>query len=1195
MLNKTDVSMLYITIMGMASEGDGNKYWLDYANSNSLGVSSLANIMLDSPGAAKFFGDSLLAGNEKEFVTKIYSIALGSTSDVDGINYWTKAITGGGEFTDSKGNVINVASLSKGDLIGAMIDSMVNGGSAESKAIFEAKAAASDYFADATLGKDITGLDEGTTSKLISEITSASDLDKVKGEIDGLKESIDEAGLNKIALTTENDTITGTEGGDLISGVVGTAAESTLNPGDKIDGGAGNDVLKVDLKGNFDGFKGDGYIKNVEKLELSNTTSIGRSFNAKDVAGLKTVALNSEKGIEVKNLANIVDVELTNLKADKFSIDAMYANKVLDSASGVKDTQNLKVNGVGTKDKAVALTAEKIEVLNLNTIGEASFLKDVNVENVSVKGSANLSLTTGIKTTTLDASSFGGALNADLTASTKVTSIKGGNGNDKITVKDFAANAVIDGGAGNDELVIKGTGALKPTVANVEKVTVEAVGGALTLAMDNATGVTELDVKQATGGNITITNSAIETVSFVNNDSETNTVTVNNAGLNTVNFKGGDAKGAATTVKGNITAVKSESLTVNTDALSTIAKTEAVINAANATNISINAEKGTAGMTLTAGKLTDLTVNNKGDFELVGGVAGTLNNVENLTVASEGKFSITTSVTLDKVGNIALSGKEINLANQNIGSDTLSSLAVEVSELSGDLKLGDAGTKVIKAKGDINVNLNSINTATLGNITSSTGNASVIISSATGAVSVGTVSAVNGNVTLNAGDASTSVKAGAISAESVNVDLSQVLGTTTVGKITSDNIVYKASELSADTAGKIELSSKGTTQNFKADVTGSLGNDKIELTTTATTTSSVTLSGDLGAGNDTVEINKAAAVEALKSVNLSGLTNYATSETKLKAAVSDTLTFNGGSGNDHVEVSGTDITSLIITGDFGEGGTDKLTLGTSGIAITGADSAVTIDIKGVTNVDSTEINFTNGAVDMSTKALTINGSNSNDQVTLKLLAATTKVKVDGDLGAGVNSITITPDTAAGTLTSIDLGELKATGGTLTSTITLNAANTAANISIKGSLGGDTITVVSANKAVAIDLGKDTAVDKVDVSAVKIADVTTDEKIAEDLVSITNALSGDKIILTGANAIANRGEITGATLKDAIAKLGASGNGTLADAVAEVFTYKGNTYVLDAADTTLKNDDLIVKLTGIVTFSDVVDANTITVA
>ncbi|MGX7837934.1 beta strand repeat-containing protein, partial [Campylobacter fetus subsp. fetus] len=252
-------------------------------------------------------------------------------------------------------------------------------------------------------------------------------------------------------------------------------------------------------------------------------------------------------------------------------------------------------------------------------------------------------------------------------------------------------------------------------------------------------------------------------------------------------------------------------------------------------------------------------------------------------------------------------------------------------------------------------------------------------------------------ITLNAGDASTSVKAGDIAADSVNVDLSKVLGTTTVGKIISDNIIYKASELSADTASKIALASKGNIQNFKAEVTGSLGDDKIELTTAATT-SSVTLSGDLGVGNDTVDINKDSAVDALKTVNLSGLTNYATSTTKLKAAANDTLTFNGGSGNDSVEVSGTGIVSLKVIGDFGGGNLDKLTLGTNATAITGADSAVTIDITKVTNVDSTEINFTNGATDMSSKALTIKGSESNDQVTLKLATNTTKVKVDGDLG-----------------------------------------------------------------------------------------------------------------------------------------------------------------------------------------------------
>ncbi|EAI4322880.1 cell surface protein, partial [Campylobacter fetus] len=222
-----------------------------------------------------------------------------------------------------------------------------------------------------------------------------------------------------------------------------TAAESTLNPGDKIDGGAGNDVLKVDLKGNFKGLKDDGYIKNIEKLSLTNSSVSNRTFDAKGIDGLQTVALSGEKGISVTNLANIVDLEVSGFKGNSLSIDAMYAEKVLD---GNADVQNLKVNSVGTKDAGVTVTADKVETLNLNTTGEGSFLT-ANVANISVKGNANLSLTTGGKTTTLDASSFGGALDANLTASTNVTSIKGGNGNDKITVKDFAANVVIDGGA----------------------------------------------------------------------------------------------------------------------------------------------------------------------------------------------------------------------------------------------------------------------------------------------------------------------------------------------------------------------------------------------------------------------------------------------------------------------------------------------------------------------------------------------------------------------------------------------------------------------------------------------------------------------------------------------------------------------------------------------------------------------------
>nr|AAR21088.1 surface layer protein SapA8 [Campylobacter fetus subsp. fetus] len=1278
MLNKTDVSMLYITIMGMASEGDGNKYWLDYANNNSLGVSSLANIVLDSPGAAKFFGDSLLAGNEKDFVTKIYSIALGNTSDVDGINYWTKAITGGGEFTDSKGNVISVASLSKGDLIGAMINSMVNGGSAESKAIFEAKAAASDYFADATLGKDISGLNEGTTSKLISEINSASDLDKVKSEIDGLKESIDEAGLNKIALTTENDTITGTEGGDLISGVVGSlASENTLNAGDVIDGGAGSDILKVDLKSNFTGLDSSGVIKGVEKISLLNSGLISRTFDAKGIKDVQTLALNSEKGIEVKNLANIADIELTNLQAANFNVDSIYADKVLD---GSADVQNLKVNGVGAKGASVAITADKIENLSLNATGKDSFLKDITSKDVSVKGNANITLEVKAGVNSLDASASSGKVSADLKAA-DVKTVKGGSGDDKFVVGTKVANVNVDGGAGNDELEINGAGTLKPTVANVEKVTLDATG-ALTLAMDNAKDVSELNIKGDKGA-VTVVNSNISSLNFLSTAEGTNAVTIDSENLATINYKAGTE---AAEIKGNLTATKATNLTVNTDALANITSTGATITANSATSMSlnINAEKTAQSLKLSATKLKDLAVVNKSvDGFTIKGDANSLDALSNLNVTTDGKFSFDTITGLAGVSTVTLSGANDKSAVTlgDLGSDkvtqgialnasglkgglevgntvTKGSININLNAMSGDAKLGAANsitdnlsisvngvegkfeTQALKAaasttvsltnikgastiaslngattslsientgdvtisnassalEGDFSINANNANGLTTGVITANKGAIS-INANGVSAISVGNLSAKS-SITLNAGDASTSVKAGDIAADSVNVDLSKVLGTTTVGKITSDNIIYKASELSADTEGKIALASKGNIQNFKAEVTGSLGDDKIELTPQLLLHSG-TLSGDLGGRNRYCRYKwKLQQYTRLKTVNLSGLTNYATSTTKLKAAANDTLTFNGGSGDDSVEVSGTAIASLKVIGDFGGGNLDKLTLGTNTTAITGADSAVTIDITKVTNVDSTEINFTNTATDMSSNALTIKGSESNDQVTLKLAAATTKVKVDGDLGDGNDTFVFNIGAATNTaITDIDLIGLKGVE------VGLHGADAATAFDFSGytglttfnaTTGADNIKLGTLTESAVVNLGSGD--DKIETGAftasktLKIAGGEGNDTVyikasvivtvgTPEFVEITDFSAGDKITFGAAIAYENKGIGQGDTLKAAAETI--LGTSDTANTVTALRQY--DTYLLynaaGGSTATLTTSDLIVKLSG----------------
>ncbi|WP_430732731.1 beta strand repeat-containing protein, partial [Campylobacter fetus] len=552
------------------------------------------------------------------------------------------------------------------------------------------------------------------------------------------------------------------------------------------------------------GLKDDGYIKNIEKLSLTNSSVSNRTFDAKGIDGLQTVALSGEKGISVTNLANIVDLEVSGFKGSNLSIDAMYAEKVLD---GNADVQNLKVNSVGTKDAGVTVTANNVETLNLNTTGEGSFLT-ADVANISVKGNANLSLATGVKTTTLDASSFGGALNADLSLSTNVTSIKGGNGNDKITIANVPANAVIDGGAGNDELVIKGSnvGTLQPTLTNIEKVTIDGNTADLTLSLKKAESVTELSFANLSK-KVTESNGNVDTVNFLagttpNGVGAAAQVTISDATLKTINFVDADKA-----VQGNIAADKATELTINSGKVEAAAN--AVVTAASATNISINAAKDTAGLTLTAGKLTDLTVNNKGAFVLTGSAATALDSVKNLNVNAEGAFSVGTINSLKNLNNLTVNGVTADLNGVAVGTATLSSLEANVN-VSGDFKLG-----ATTAKGDIDFNIENVAALNLGNITSSTGNASVIISSATGAVTLGTVSAEKGNVTLNAGNALGTVTLGAIAGDIVSVDLGGVLGEINTGNkvsITSNEVVYVGSEISKNVV-EITAAAGGTDLN----------------------------------------------------------------------------------------------------------------------------------------------------------------------------------------------------------------------------------------------------------------------------------------------------------------------------------------------------------------------------------------------
>ena len=87
-LTQTQVSQLYVSIFGRASEGEGNYYW--QRTQDDMVVA--ANTMLETAAAQRYFGDTL--NDNQEFIEFIYENTLGKTylDDPTGIDFWVTAL-----------------------------------------------------------------------------------------------------------------------------------------------------------------------------------------------------------------------------------------------------------------------------------------------------------------------------------------------------------------------------------------------------------------------------------------------------------------------------------------------------------------------------------------------------------------------------------------------------------------------------------------------------------------------------------------------------------------------------------------------------------------------------------------------------------------------------------------------------------------------------------------------------------------------------------------------------------------------------------------------------------------------------------------------------------------------------------------------------------------------------------------------
>ncbi|WP_169941593.1 hypothetical protein [Campylobacter sp. RM15925] len=142
MLTKSNVSSLYVSLFGRASESLGNQYWISQSANKSM--SQIADDMLATLAAKKYFGDTL--NDNFKFINFIYENTLnksyyennkGMEVDKAGIEYWTE--------------LLNSNKYTKGEVSASMIQSIYDKKYENLNAakLFKNKVMLSDKIADA--------------------------------------------------------------------------------------------------------------------------------------------------------------------------------------------------------------------------------------------------------------------------------------------------------------------------------------------------------------------------------------------------------------------------------------------------------------------------------------------------------------------------------------------------------------------------------------------------------------------------------------------------------------------------------------------------------------------------------------------------------------------------------------------------------------------------------------------------------------------------------------------------------------------------------------------------------------------------------------------------------------------------------------------------------------------------------------
>ena len=1175
-VTQAQVAQLYVALFNRAPEGAGFNAWV--AAGATKTVAQMANEMLASPATPPYFASmGVDVSTDRGYVELIYKNILGKdyTQDPDGINAWVRHLQAGNSRGDTLVKLFEVATSAEAraaDPVAAQT--------------FANKTEISAYMAQkiASIDSDGNGGYDYTPFQEIIRSTNSTNLAAQKARIDAM------ATVTTHTLTTEDQTITGGEGLDVFNAVSSSYADrNTLKVNDKLDGGRGTDALNVAVNDSFTGFV-DGYAKNIEILNLTNTSDSQRFFNAAKMEGLKSVSVTGTNVIRVSELPNIVNLTVNGQK-EGTKIGIIYNTNL---TSGSNDAQNLTVNNVGRETpmaEIVASTSDKhaksmktefngIETLNITTKDAKSYLK-AETKTITVKGAADLDIATndrvdGIASTdfvkSLDASTMTGNLTADLSRSHKYSSVKSGSGNDTIVVdKLYINSSSIDAGAGTDTLQVRNLQDLKKmTLKGVENIEIldRNPNGVTRLDLVGQNDIETLKVGQL-NNELVVTSSSIKTINLTKKvspyvdavdpvGSGAGKVHVNDTSVETVNYKVDNAT-SPTAMAGKIRLSESRNVTVNLDASVITTAGSGATNSilelpkANTLNLNVNTtvDSGISLENSALLKTVNIVSANPNKFTLKTDTNST--NIAKLNLKTSGGFDLGNDDTLKFISDINIKGNGAMAVGSLVDLKNLGSIS---SENGISVKVNDLTTSALGGATIKNLNIGTITTKEASNAGVDLNLKNITNGVKVGAITVGgEVNFVANNIGwLEVGSNSniTSKKSG------ISFDISSVRHDVKIGVGGTLTALSDINVVAKDVQGKLEIG-KLIAKNIVINATNIKSIHDRDATSTTLKIDNIDHDTPANRVVDSLKIT-------LKDVINSGGTGAQIGRIELKAG--STVDIDAGNTRGLVKIS----TANEVTAD-------KVSIDLSGTI--GANSlkgiqADTIVYKGSTQTPLDATSTVAGQISLIAKqdlnskdfTATVNASGLNDTLKVTVAARVTgvgkdlkTVTVSGDMGQGTQDEYKFNGANAAGLTKIDFSGLT---NVEKGTITTDAVNTKI-VSIKGTAGNDTIDT----SATPFDAANVTIETGEGTNEVKTGEVN----VAKQVITIKGG-SGNDTFNVSASKIKNSGfdgssdnlrytVIENINVGDKI-KIAPDGN-TTAGAVEKIeLNYNGNAYANFAA-------------------------------